>query len=180
MSFPPSMILTIAALTLLVSGCHPPSSPAPHHTAPAHTDPAPQQDDTEYRWLPPSDSEKFLAIEEQLQGYSRTMREVAYRHSELYFAGQDENWAYADYQLEHIAEAIEQGIARRPARGPNSRNFLDKDIPALQEAIDQKSPELFAERFEAFTGSCNSCHGLEDHGFIHVRTPTIRILPTGP
>ncbi|MFU8803328.1 MAG: hypothetical protein ACNA8W_05925 [Bradymonadaceae bacterium] len=165
------------ALLIVSTGCHPPSSPATQEPAPQAASEV--DEEVSYRWLPPLDAEKFAAIEEQLQGFSRTMREVGYRYNELYWAGEDENWEYAEYQLEHIAEAIEQGIIRRPGRAANSRPFLDEDIPALEEAIERESAELFEERFQRLTMACNTCHGLEDVAFIPVRTPTIRVVPAG-
>lgn len=38
------------------------------------------------------------------------MVEKGYRDQELYWAGQDENWDYADYQIEKIRKAIENGL----------------------------------------------------------------------
>lgn len=161
---PRPLLLLLTAITL-TTACNP-QSPQDSPTTP--------QDTTEYAWLPATDSEKFLAIEEQLQGYSRAMREVHYRYNELYFAAQDTNWPYADYQLEHIVEAIEQGMARRPNLQPHSLNFIKNDVPPLQEAIDQKDATLFAERFEEFTISCNTCHAMEAHPFIRIGPPSIR------
>jgi mono/diheme cytochrome c family protein len=171
-------LFALLVVMTIVSACHPPSSPEPRQA------PAPQAQETaneavEYAWMPASDSAKFLEIEEQLQGYSRTMREVHYRYKELYWAGQDENWEYADYQLEHIVEAIEQGNTRRPKYATLGKAFLERDVPPMQEAIDQKSAELFAARFEAFTGACNTCHGLAEHGFIKVGAPKVRYSAVG-
>lgn len=163
------LILVPFAAIILTTACNQPPS-APNSTP----EPTP-----EYRWLPASDAQKFLAIEEQLQGFSRSMREIHYRYNELYFAAQDQNWPYADYQLEHLVESLEQGMARRPERATHSTNFIKNDVPPLQEAIDQKNPELFAERFQAFTTACNTCHAMEDHPFIHINPPTVRFSAVG-
>ena len=49
------------------------------------------------------------------------MVETGYRYQELYWAGQDENWEYADYQLEKIKIAIENGLDADPIE-PNQQN----------------------------------------------------------
>ncbi|MBA2661567.1 MAG: cytochrome c [Bradymonadaceae bacterium] len=166
-------LLALAAIALS-SGCHPSQSPELGPKAPA-----PQAEAVEYRWLPDGDAQKFKAIEDQLGGFSETMREVAYRYSELYWAGTDENWAYADYQLEHIAEAIEAGIIRRPARADSARPFLDKNIPALEAAIKAQDSAAFARQFAGLQQACNTCHVAEEVAFIAVQTPSVRWVPVG-
>jgi hypothetical protein len=133
--------------------------------------------DGKLRWLPEDEHARLLAIEEQLGGFSRTMTEVGYRFNELYFAGLDENWEYADYQLEHIEEAVEAGIIRRPKRAPSSQGFLKRDIPAMKRAIDGKNREAFLASFEEFRQSCNTCHAMERVPFISVVTPEVRLSP---
>ena len=42
-------------------------------------------------WLKGTPNEKFDEVAHQLQGFSRTMKEVGYRYQELYWAGKDMN-----------------------------------------------------------------------------------------
>ncbi len=126
-------------------------------------------------WLK-GDKEHFVeAIERQFDGYSRAMMEVHYRYDELYWAGQDQNWEYADYQLEHIEEAIEKGFERRPARKANSLDFLGAPTDILQQAIDAKSLEQFNRAFIMYNAACQSCHIKEDVAFIKTIIPEKRL-----
>jgi hypothetical protein len=125
-------------------------------------------------WLR-GDKQHFVeTVEEQFGGFSTTMREVAYRFEELYWAGLDGNWEYADYQLEHIEEAIEAGIIRRPDRTLNAELFLKADQPRMQLIVDNKDAGGFAEGFAAYRQACVACHMREDVRFIPVNLPKIR------
>lgn len=130
-------------------------------------------------WLTGHIQQKFDTLAEQHQGFSRTMIEVGYRYTELYWAGEDENWEFAEYQIEHIAEAMELGIQRRPARGRSAEMFMNHALPAISQAVEQRDRHAFREQFQNLAMHCNACHAMEDVGFIHVRIPTERHLPWG-
>ncbi len=140
-----------------------------------------EQAGVDYRWMPEDDAEKFLEIENQFAGFSATMEEVGYRYTELYWAGQNRNWDYADYQLEKIESAIERGVIRRTGREDSARQyFLDDEVPALADTITAEDEEQFDEQFEAFTSACNTCHVEEDVEFIQITYPTTRQAPVAP
>jgi hypothetical protein len=125
-------------------------------------------------WLK-GDKEFFVeTIEEQFGGFSTTMREVAYRFEELYWAGLDGNWEYADYQLEHIEEAIEAGVIRRPERSLNTELFLKGDQARMQLIVDDKDAAGFEVGFNAYRQACVACHMREEVSFIPVNIPIIR------
>lgn len=166
------------AVVLAAFGCdEPDDQPDQPPTAQASDE---QQADVDYRWLPDDDADKFKAIEDQLGGFSVTMEEVGYRYTELYWAGRDRNWGYADYQLEKLADAIESGIVRRPARADSARDFLDDDLPPLRETIDDRDGEAFDDEIGDFTAACNTCHGKEEVPFIQVAEPQHRLSPVNP
>jgi hypothetical protein len=131
-------------------------------------------------WLKGKTDEKFNEVAHQLQGFSRTMWEVSYRYTELYFAGMDENWDYANYQLEHIDEAMEQGLIRRPSHEESAQTFVKVVIPAMQDAIDAKDSDAFINAFNIMTTNCNACHAMEEVAFITVKTPERRLSPVRP
>jgi hypothetical protein len=131
-------------------------------------------------WLKGSSQEKFEEVAHQIQGFSRTMWEVSYRYNELYFAGMDENWGFAEYMLEHIDEALEQGYIRRPEREQSGKHFQEVIIPSMYEAIESEDKEEFIKAFEIMRVNCNACHAMEEVPFITVQTPKQRNLPIWP
>ena len=125
-------------------------------------------------WLGGEPQEIIAEIEHQFAGFSQTMWETAYRYQELYWAGVDDNWEYADYQLEHILEALEQGFVRRPDREASSAQFVNQSSPALLETIEAGDREAFLDQFSVFTATCNTCHAMEDVAFITIVVPEVR------
>jgi hypothetical protein len=128
-------------------------------------------------WLTGTQDEKFDEVANQLGGFSRTMVEVGYRYSELYWAGQDENWEYADHQLEHILEALEDGIKRRPARADNTNEFIETHLHEMEGLIIDGDQEAFLQGFKTLTAGCNACHSKEGESFIVIREPEVRTSP---
>ncbi|WP_226389417.1 hypothetical protein [Penaeicola halotolerans] len=131
-------------------------------------------------WLKGSPDEKFNTLANQHGGFSHTMWEVGYRYNELYFAGQDQNWGFAAHQVEHIEEAIEAGLIRRPEHAESAASFLEYTLPAIDAAIEKKDTVEFAKTFSMLTTACNSCHIKQDHQYVNIVTPTSRMSPVGP
>jgi len=128
-------------------------------------------------WLEGNSQEKFDEIAHQLGGFSKTMVEVSYRYSELYWAGLDENWGYADHQVEHIIEAMEDGLKRRPLRAESAEDFMENTLPMMEEVILKKDKEEFIKGFRALTSACNACHAKEGESFIMIQEPQQRLSP---
>ncbi|MDO9554692.1 hypothetical protein [Rhodonellum sp.] len=128
-------------------------------------------------WLKGNTEEKMEEIAHQLGGFSRTMMEVSYRYSELYWAGMDENWAYADHQVEHIVEAMEDGLKRRPVRAASAESFMEETLPEMEAVISKKNKDDFILGFRALTSGCNGCHAKEGESFIMIQEPETRLSP---
>lgn len=126
-------------------------------------------------WLSGTTDEKFEVVSEQLGGFGRAMAEVNRRYISMYWAGEDENWDYVDYQLEHLLEAMHEGFVRRPERKNSAQTFLNEVVPQVEEAIESKNKENFDIAFELLTTNCNSCHNKEDMSFIMVSKPENRV-----
>jgi hypothetical protein len=82
-----------------------------------------QEQNAQGKWINGTEQEKLETIENQFRGFDMAIIETGYRYQELYWAGQDENWDYADYQIEKIRKAIENGLERRPKRAKSSEHF---------------------------------------------------------
>lgn len=130
-------------------------------------------------WLTGDAQQKFGTLADQFGGFSQTMVEVAYRYSELYWSGEDENWDFAAYQIEHIEEAMEAGFQRRPERKASAEFFMNAGLPDVTGAVEQRDKAAFREAFQRLTDHCNACHAMEDVPFITVGIPTERLRPWG-
>ena len=93
-------------------------------------------------------------------------------HSKLWFAGQNQNWELADFEIHELEEAIEDIEAYH--KGRKEIEQIDMIKPALEgveAAIDQKDPIAFTTGYNILTNTCNACHQAADHGFIVIKTP---------
>src|SRR5690625_1925663 len=95
------------------------------------------------QWIKGSEQEKIDAIERNIGGFGTAMMEVGYRYQELYWAGKDQNWEYAEYQLDDLREAIENGLERRPNRAQSAQHFLDVTLADMEGAIQIRTRRLF-------------------------------------
>jgi hypothetical protein len=127
-------------------------------------------------WLQGTNEEKFELVAKHLRGFDMAMVGTDHRYTELYWAGQDENWGYAAYQTRKIRTAITNGVERRPKRA-KSAQMIEPALNGVQEAIEAGDADLFWERFESLTATCNTCHQAEDVSFVKVTPPVYRASP---
>lgn len=116
----------------------------------------------------------------QLRGFDMAMVETGYRYNELYWAAEERNWGYAEYQAGKIRTAIENGLKRRPLRAKSAETFLVVALPAVQDALKLRDPDLLRERLGALRSTCNTCHEAEKVEFIHVGEPEVRSVTARP
>ena len=136
-----------------------------------------KQETAQGDWIKGIEAEQIKTIEKQFRGFDNAMVETGYRYQELYWAGQDQNWEYADYQLEKIKIAIENGLERRPKRAKSAEHFLSYTLPEMKKSIESKDKMIFNKNFQTMTINCNSCHAMEKVPFFNVQIPTERQSP---
>ncbi|MEW6211683.1 MAG: hypothetical protein AB1631_25210 [Acidobacteriota bacterium] len=138
---------------------------------------APTPGQTGDGWLKGTAEDKFSQVEKQLRGLDKTMVEVGYRFTELYFAGREHNWDYARYQAEKMDLAIRLGLERRPKRAQSAQFFLTDEMPAVLKAIESKDDEIFLQSMHRLRSSCMKCHNLEKVPFFTVEFPEHHVSP---
>ncbi|WP_026710265.1 hypothetical protein [Flavobacterium filum] len=131
----------------------------------------------EGEWIKGTETEQITIIENHFRGFDNAMLETGYRYQELFWAGQDENWEYADYQITKMQLAIKNGLERRPKRSKSAEYFLTYDLPKMQEVVKNRDLKNFNQAFQHLTISCNSCHALEKVPFFNIQIPEVRQSP---
>jgi hypothetical protein len=147
--------------------------------APSASAGAAQPSEGEAWLLTGTNDQRFARVARQLRGFDVAMVETGYRYVELYWAGEDENWDFAKYQLDKIRTAVANGVERRPRRA-RSALALNAALVGVEEAITRHDLPMFRQRFEGLTNTCNTCHEQERVPFIHVQPPSVRVSPAGP
>ena len=132
------------------------------------------QGQAEGEWLKGTDHEQIATIERQFRGFDMAMFEMSYRYQELYWAGKDGNWEYADHQVEHMEVVLRNAMQRRPGRSASAEEFLANGLAQMGAAIAKQDSAGFNTAFYAMTAACNKCHVSEEHSFVHVAPPTLR------
>lgn len=101
------------------------------------------QEQNQGKWIKGTEQEKLETIENQFRGFDMTMVETGYRYQELYWAGQDENWEYADYQIEKIRKASENGLEKRLKRAKSAEHFLTIALSEMEKALEKRDTVVF-------------------------------------
>jgi len=173
---PSRFTLLVAFLAgILVHALHHGSGLGPQgHAAPPDSDRAQQPQ----HWLIPANDGQLEQLERQLRGLDVAMLEIGHRFGELYFAGQDRNWPFANYQIEKIELTLQLALERRPLRAASAEPFLAETIPLVKQAIARAAatgdPEVFNAALERARTDCMKCHVAEDVPHFTVYFPEAR------
>ena len=107
-------------------------------------------------------------------GFGEFMSSIQMHHAKLWFAGINENWQLADFEIHEMQEAAD-GIQKFCPDRPETKMielFLTPALNSMNDAIAQKKIALFKDRFVFLTNSCNNCHKENSFGFNMVTIPT--------
>lgn len=120
---------------------------------------------------------KFTMLERKLDsayrpGFGEFMTNIQIHHAKLWFAGQNENWELADFELKEIEENIDNLKKFRPERKETQMVIMiNPQLDSVNMSIQQKNPALFKTSFTSLTNRCNTCHKLVNYGFNRVKIP---------
>lgn len=117
------------------------------------------------------------SLEKQLAGsykpgFGEFMTGIQAHHAKLWFAGLDQNWKLADFEIHEIIEALEN-VQKFQSEREESKLIptLNPALEALSDAVGKQDPGLFKTNYEALTATCNNCHRNVNYGFNLVKTP---------
>jgi hypothetical protein len=100
------------------------------------------------------------------------MVSIQLRHIKLWFAGTNQNWDLAGYEVGQIKGSLEDAADLYLDIPVRFVTDTSTPVHAIQEAIEAKDPTKFAKGFKDLTASCNACHQAIGRGFIAIQVPT--------
>jgi len=106
-------------------------------------------------------------------GLGEYMIGIQLHHSKLWFAGINNNWKLADYEIGEIKESF-QSIKDVETDRPEVKT-VDMILPVLDSvanAITMKDGQLFRKNYDLLTATCNKCHTANKFEFNVIITPT--------
>ncbi|MDB5133887.1 MAG: hypothetical protein JWP37_490 [Mucilaginibacter sp.] len=93
-------------------------------------------------------------------------------HLKLWFAGQNKNWALAEYERQELMggfEKIQTLHKNKPAATAVAMIFPAMD--AIEKAIREKDGNAFKSNFVVLTNTCNTCHQALKYEFNVIKVP---------
>lgn len=113
-----------------------------------------------------------------IPGLGEIMTVTSTRHAKLALAGQAQNWALAEYELEELKEGFADAKKFHPSHkqvknvGKLIAQTMDAPMRDLEKAIQAKNLPQFNEHFDQLTAACNACHQMTAFGFNVVIRPS--------
>jgi len=110
-------------------------------------------------------------------GLGEFMTATQVRHAKLWFAGKQNNWDLAAYEIDEIKEGLEEAARLHPSFdgvpvAEMIKSIIDPRIAELEKAVRAKSIAKFILAFDELTSGCNSCHAGANKPFIRIQRPT--------
>jgi hypothetical protein len=105
-------------------------------------------------------------------GLGEFMSGIQVHHAKLWFAGQNQNWQLADFELHEIMEALDDIKTFNTDRPEiKSLQMIYAPLDSLNKSVQQKNLSSFKSNFTLLTTTCNNCHRDTDHSFNVIRIP---------
>ncbi|HEY2581956.1 MAG TPA: hypothetical protein VGI43_09120 [Mucilaginibacter sp.] len=105
-------------------------------------------------------------------GLGEFMMGIQVHHAKIWYAGKNQNWKLADFEIGEIKETLED-VKKYCTDRPEI-----KSLPILYPALDSVANSVkvqnlkqFEKSFVLLTNSCNSCHKATNHEFNVIKIP---------
>ncbi len=125
---------------------------------------------------------QIKAIEKELNdtykpGFGITMSNIQLHHSKLWFAGLNQNWELAEFEIHEIKERFDdiekyQEDKKETEMITMIKPFLD----SLDKTIEEKDINKFKINYGSLTNTCNRCHKVNNHEFIEIKIPDFKSI----
>lgn len=105
-------------------------------------------------------------------GLGEFMSGIQVHHAKLWFAGVNNNWELADFEVGETKEALED-IKVYCTDRPEIKEIgiIEPTLENVSQAVKQKNGKQFENSFMELTNTCNSCHVATNHGFNVIKVP---------
>lgn len=107
-------------------------------------------------------------------GFGDFMGSIQNHHDKLWFAGINENWELASFEIHELEELFEDIKTVHPNREETqSLPMIDPGLKAVEKAVKEQNKEEFKKGYTLMTNACNTCHQATKHEFIRIKTPVM-------
>ena len=105
-------------------------------------------------------------------GFGELMNLVHHHFDEMYRAGQNANWPYAEFEIHEMQEAFDKITGYQAQRKETAQ--LKMIFPALdkmRQTLKNPNTEDFNKSYIDILNTCNACHKQTGYGFIIITNP---------
>ena len=113
-----------------------------------------------------SSEEKINNVVKVIPSTADIMFLMGERYRNLYWAGKQGKWEFAQYQTEEMQSLIKELILTRPNRTVTAQVFLHNAFKEFETAITKKDWQEFQNAFANMREQCMICHRQNEHAFI--------------
>ena len=105
-------------------------------------------------------------------GFGEFMSNIQIHHAKLWFAGINQNWDLADFEINEIKESFDD-LEKYQTKREETRMISMINIPldSVNSAIQNKDLKSFKNYFVSLTKTCNACHLANHFEFNEVKIP---------
>jgi hypothetical protein len=105
-------------------------------------------------------------------GFGEFMSSIQIHHAKLWFAGTNENWPLADFEIHEIIETVDAIKKYEPEREESkSVPMIEPALDSVNTAIKNKDLAQFKSNYILLTNTCNNCHKAVNFSFNEVKIP---------
>ncbi len=113
-----------------------------------------------------SHEQKLINLVKVIPSTSDLMIQMGERYRNLYWAGKQGKWQFAQYQLEEMGGLIKTLKITRPKRAASIKESFGHAFEPVEAAIKNKNWGQFSRSFETMRSHCIACHKANNHAFI--------------
>jgi len=136
--------------------------------------------------VPPPTIESLAAEMESIKGrlpdQAHVMQDAGYHFSNLWFAGQRENWALAQFYWAETRSHLRWAVRIIPKRKDSAGQEIDLEailqafettsLKLIEDAVAAKDKPKFDAAYRTALEGCYSCHKASDKPFLRPQIPT--------
>jgi cytochrome c553 len=121
------------------------------------------------------------ALKELVPDQAHIMADVGYQFTNLWFAGEAQNWPLADFYLAETRSHLRWAVRAKPIRKDNAGRdinlpgildaFENSQLTQLKQAVDRKDRAAFEAVYKESLTMCYSCHKASDKPYLRPQIP---------
>jgi len=105
-------------------------------------------------------------------GFGEIMGFIQHHHAKLWFAGRNENWDLASFEIHELTEGFDDVEKYQHKRKEAEIiSMIKPSLDSVRKAVEEKNISQFKDSYKELTNTCNSCHIATNYEFIEIKVP---------